>query len=116
MKDKLIFSHEFPFIEYTDVKKIASDKPGIFYIATRKSKHHLTINKGFISSNPYKIFEFDREMPLLDENEIILFLDHEHQTKEELLPILLKLMEYHPINYYDLDTNKPLEDLQLRAG
>lgn len=107
MKD-LIFNKNI-YKVYDDPMKVTSTIPSIFLIAKWIPENEISIKKGFLSSNPFDVLSFDSGYPLLRENEVILLLQHEFTTKKQLFPTLLALMEYHYMDYYDLDTNKPIE-------
>lgn len=89
--------------------KVTSTIPKIFLKAKWIDESEISIKKGFLSSNPFDVLSFDSGYPLLSENEVILLLQHDLTTKKQLFPTLLALMEYHHMDYYDLDTNKPIE-------
>lgn len=107
------------FTEYIDSKQVTTTIPNIFIIATRETMEivpisKISLDKGFLTSNPYEIVSFDSGYPFLRENEVVLLLQHDFQTAEELLPIVLDLMEYHPIKFYNLDNTNPIEQPELR--
>tara|TARA_R110002020_G_C16201685_1_gene766320 strand:+ start:142 stop:513 length:372 start_codon:yes stop_codon:yes gene_type:complete len=107
------------FTEYNDIKQVTTTTPSIFIIATMETMEtvpisNISLDIGFLTSNPYEAVSFDTGYPILKGNEVILLLQHEYKTTEALLPIVLDLMEYHPFRFVNLDNTKSIELDELR--
>ena len=117
MREFKIKSHIFT--EHTDSKQVTTTTPSIFIIATMETMEtvpisNISLDIGFLTSNPYEAVSFDTGYPLLEGNEVVLLLQHEYKTTEELFPIVLDLMEYHPIKFVNLDITKLIDFDELR--